>query len=106
MHTDTPFDAELRHEPGRILCALSGRLTYKSYNRFRPLIEAVESHGAHEMVLDLGKLHFLDSNGLGMLLVLKDRAVAAGRRMRLVNVHPRVDRVLKHTRTEAVFGVA
>lgn len=106
MHTEAPFDASVRHEAGRVLCALRGRLTYKSFGDFRALFDAVDAHDAQEMVLDLGELRFLDSNGLGMLLVLKDRAAAAGRRMRLVNVLPHVDRVLERTRTQAVLGGA
>lgn len=106
MHTDTPFGARVEHEAGRMLCALSGMLTYNSYSTFRPLLDAVETHGGGDVVLDLGDLHFLDSNGLGMLLVLKERIVAAGRRMHLINVQPRVDKVLVHTRTLDMFGVA
>ena len=106
MHTNTPFGARVRHEPGRVLCALSGRLTYSSYGTFRPLLEAVDTDGAREMVLDLGELRFLDSNGLSMLLVLRERIAAAGRHMRLVNVPPKVDKVLARTGTQAMLGAA
>ena len=106
MHTDIPFVARVEREAGRVLCALSGMLTYNSYNTFRPLLDAVDTHGDGDMVLDLGGLHFLDSNGLGMLLVLKERVSAAGRRLHLINVPPRVDKVLTHTRTHALLGIA
>lgn len=106
MHTDRGFDAKVQHEPGRVLCALSGMLTYNSYSAFRPLFEAVNAHGAGDVVLDLGELHFLDSNGLGMLLVLCERIAATGRRMRLINVPPKVDKVLVRTGTHEMLGVA
>ena len=106
MQTDTPFGARVQHEPGRVLCVLSGRLTCNSYGTFRPLLEAADTQGASEMVLDLGELRFLDSNGLSMLLVLRERVSAAGRRMRLVNVPPRVDKVLARTGTQAMLGAA
>lgn len=106
MHTDTLFGATVRHEPGRVLCVLSGKLTYSSYSAFRPLFEAVNAHGTGDVVLDLGKLHFLDSNGLGMLMVLCERITATGRRMRVVNVPPRVDKVLARTGTQEMLGAA
>ncbi|WP_448188803.1 STAS domain-containing protein [Azospirillum sp. sgz301742] len=106
MHTNTPFAARVDREADRMMCALSGMLTYNSYSTFRPLLDAVDAHGEGEVVLDLGDLHFLDSNGLGMLLVLRERATAAGRRMRLINVSPRVDKVLVHTHTQEMFGAA
>jgi anti-anti-sigma factor len=106
MHTDTPFGARVEHDAGRVLYALSGMLTYNSYSTFRPLFDAVDANGEGDVVLDLGDLHFLDSNGLGMLLVLKDRVAASGRRMRLVNVPLRVGKVLLHTRTQEMLGAA
>lgn len=106
MQTDRPFGARVQHEPGRVLCALSGMLTYNSYSTFHPLFDAVDTHGAGDVVLDLGELHFLDSNGLGMLLVLRERVSATGRRLRLVNVPPRVDKVLARTGTQAMLGAA
>ncbi|PWC42150.1 hypothetical protein TSO221_22215 [Azospirillum sp. TSO22-1] len=81
-------------------------LTYNSYSTFRPLFEAVNAHGTGDVVLDLQELHFLDSNGLGMLLVLGERIAATGRRMRLVNVPPKVDKVLARTRTHEMLGAA
>ena len=106
MRTGTLFDAKVEREAGRTLCALSGMLTYSSYSSFRPLLDAVDAQDAGDMVLDLGDLHFLDSNGLSMLLVLKQRAAAAGRRLQLINVSPRVDRLLTHTRTHGLLGAA
>ena len=106
MLTDRTFGARVQHESGRVLCALSGMLTYSSYSTFRPLFEAVNAHGTGDVVLDLRELRFLDSNGLGMLLVLGERIAATGRRMRLVNVPPKVDKVLARTRTQEMLGAA
>jgi len=102
MLTATPFGAQVRRESGRVLCALSGTLTYDSYPRFRPLLEAVDEDA--DVVLDLGDLHFLDSNGLGMLLVLKDRVSGTGRALDLVNVPPRIERVLERTDARVLLG--
>lgn len=94
MRIGTPFKASLRHDRHRLLFACRGALTYTSYETFRPMIDAVAGHRDGEVVLDFGGLDFVDSNGLGMLLVLKDKACERGSRVRLVNVPPRVDRVL------------
>jgi anti-anti-sigma factor len=97
MRIRTPFKASLRHDRHRLLFACRGALTYTSYEMFRPMLDAVDGHRDGEVVLDFGGLDFLDSNGLGMLLVLKDKASARGSRVRLVNVPPRVDQVLTTT---------
>jgi len=97
MRIGTPFGAALRRDRHRLLAACRGALTYTSYETFRPLLDAVGGHRNGEVVLDFGGLDFLDSNGLGMLLVLKDRAHERGSRLRLVNVPPRVEQVLSTT---------
>ncbi|HYH18342.1 MAG TPA: STAS domain-containing protein [Azospirillum sp.] len=97
MRIGTPFGASLRRDRHRLLCACRGALTYTSYETFRSLLAAVAGHRHGEVVLDFGGLDFLDSNGLGMLLVLKDKACERGSRVRLVNVPPRVEKVLTTT---------
>ncbi|HYG88005.1 MAG TPA: STAS domain-containing protein [Azospirillum sp.] len=104
MLTAKSFDARVTRDQGHMLCALSGTLTYDCYTRFRPLLDAVDSHADADVVLDLGDLDFVDSNGLCMLLTLKQRVHATGRTLRLVNVPPRVDKLLEHTRTRAMLG--
>ena len=54
--------------------ALSGRMTFGDHDRFRELITAFEGPSGHQMVFDLSKVDFVDSSGLGMLLIARDVA--------------------------------
>ena len=65
---------------------------------------AVHSHGeAKAVVLDLTQVSGIDAAGLGILLELRQWAVAEGTKFRLRNVPERVKQVLKITRLDSVF---
>lgn len=52
---------------------LQGRLTFADYGSFRELTELFAEHEAKECFLDLSQLEFIDSAGLGMLLIARDK---------------------------------
>jgi anti-sigma B factor antagonist len=55
--------------------------------------------------LDMAKVGFMDSTGLRALLNARTRAEAAGRRLRLVNLQPDVERVFDVTGVRKIFEI-
>lgn len=104
MESTFPFSAQVTQDQDRTLCTFGGTLTHNSYESFRPVLDAVRDHGGGPFVLDLAELRFLDSNGLGMLLILQESARERGHRIHMVNVPPRVERVLRQTNTRQMFN--
>lgn len=51
---------------------LAGRLEFTDHDRLSDIIALVEQSTVRRFVLDLSGLEFIDSAGLGMLLVLQD----------------------------------
>ncbi len=51
--------------------ALTGRLTFETQKVFRDMVEDLRASGAARWVIDLEKLEFIDSAGLGLLLRAK-----------------------------------
>ena len=54
--------------------------------------------GVKELVLDLSAVHFLTSNGLRVLIVLRRKLREQGGRFTMCGVHPHVASVFKTTR--------
>lgn len=52
---------------------LKGRLTFADYSNFRELTELFGEHDTKECFMDLSELEFIDSAGLGMLLIARDK---------------------------------
>jgi stage II sporulation protein AA (anti-sigma F factor antagonist) len=73
---------------------LKGRLTFDGNQTFREIYVAVDSVPARSVTLDLGGVEFIDSAGLGMVLMLRDCAQAKGGSLSLRNPGGQVRRLL------------
>lgn len=74
---------------------LNGRLTFAENGDFRQMLAGLEQSVATMVVLDLGGLDFMDSTGMGMLLVARDTVAGLGGQVALRNAHGQVGRMLE-----------
>lgn len=56
-----------------VVVDIKGRLTFADYSQFRELTELFTENKSRECQLNLGDLEFIDSAGLGMLLIARDK---------------------------------
>jgi anti-sigma B factor antagonist len=72
--------------------------------RFREEMRAQieESHGT--LLLDLGRVDFIDSSGLGAIVAAM-KLMPEGRRMELASLTPAVDKVFRMTRMNTIFRI-
>jgi anti-anti-sigma factor len=61
--------------------------------------------GAREIVLDLANVSVVDAHGLGVLLQLRDQALANGVHFELRNVNRPLHRIFEITRLDTVFNI-
>lgn len=52
--------------------SISGRFTFHDNNAFRLLLKEIENTDQPEVALDIASLEYIDSSGLGMLLLLRE----------------------------------
>jgi anti-anti-sigma factor len=52
---------------------LKGRLTFADYSNFREMTEVLTEHKVKTCLINLSDLEFIDSAGLGMLLIARDK---------------------------------
>ncbi len=79
------MELEARTTPSATEVRLTGRLEFTDHDRLEDIIALFA--GARRLVLDLSGLEFIDSAGLGMLLILQEEA--AQRNVALVVARPR-----------------
>ena len=65
---------EIRKDPGVTTVRLKGRLGFSDHAEFRNIIAAFDQSPGGTMVFDLAALEFIDSSGLGMLIIARDEA--------------------------------
>lgn len=91
------FNVELQSRDGAaIRLALSGRLEAAGTQSFHSTCRRLLSDaGRGPVVLDLSGLSYIDSGGIGALMVMHDRAQTEGRSLALANCNGDVIKVLK-----------
>jgi anti-sigma B factor antagonist len=68
-------------------------------------IGEVADHGIHKLILDLSGIEFLDSAGLGVLMILYGNMKVRGGQFRLVAPVAKVLDVLKMTHTDSILKI-
>lgn len=88
--------------PGQEL-RLVGRLDGRSGADVRAALHAAVDSGAGDLVVHVDALEIWDVTGLGVLAGAHRRAERAGRRLLLVGVTPRLERLLRVARMRGVL---
>lgn len=84
---------------------LRGQFTFADNQKFKELLERVYAYELSGMTLDFEHIDFIDSAGLGMLLLLRDNCNS--KNIQLVLMHPRgqVEKIFTISRFEQLFSV-
>jgi HptB-dependent secretion and biofilm anti anti-sigma factor len=85
---------------------LSGRFDFGANREFHESCAAcLDAKQIREIVVNLGGVDYLDSSALGMLLLFKERADAAAKRVLLSDCHGTVRQVLGIANFDKIFGI-
>ena len=101
------LEAELeRPDPTTAVFRLTGRMTLGMRLReSESKISDVADDGVERLILDLSGVEFMDSAGLGALMILYGNMKVRGGQLRLVAPAARVVDVLKLTHTDSILRI-
>ena len=85
--------------------ALAGELDIGTVSRLRTAVDEALSDSPSRLVLDMGRVTFCDSQGLGTLVVLNREVTRARSSLVLTNVSDFLDRLLKVTGLRQAFTI-
>ena len=94
---------ELEQQPTYWRLSLAGDLDYGECSQFRMSIDRILKSDPKATIVDLSRLEYLDSSGLGLLLSLSKEYTAIGGRLVLVT-NETVDNILSLTRLNGIFA--
>lgn len=72
--------------------------------QFKDQIREATAGGPDRILLDLSRVDFLDSSGLGAV-VHAMKSMGAGRRLELAGLRPKVEKVFRLTRMDSIFVI-
>ena len=85
--------------------AMSGDFTFADHASFKSLVGHLFEGQESPIIIDLSALEFIDSAGLGMLLLVRDEANKAARKLVLRSPNGQVKRMFGVTKFETLFVV-
>jgi anti-sigma B factor antagonist len=95
------FDLQPRGDYAEL--AGSGRLNMVGAPELREAVAAALESGHRNIVLNLGETDFMDSSGLGALVGCLKAARQAGGDLRIANIGPQLEMVLKLTSMDRIL---
>jgi anti-anti-sigma factor len=96
-----------REVDGVSVLALDGRIVFgEETSAVRDQVKTLLAGGKKKLVINMEKVSFVDSTGLGMLVGVRQSAKTAGAQLRLSNVEARYSDLLKMTQLWPLFDVS
>ena len=96
---------ELKSTSPQMEIDLRGRLTFSDYSVFREISDQLNLYGPKSCLLDLENLEFIDSAGLGMLLIVRDKMTSKNGSVVLKNSQGQVKKMLTLGKFESLFTI-
>lgn len=84
---------------------LTGRLTFADNKLFKDVVSRVEEHLGECCVFDLANLEYIDSAGLGMLILARDAAANKQQDLRLRGAQGQVQQMLRISKFETFMTI-
>lgn len=98
------LDVEYRDQIA--ICRVNGDLDSSNSTELVEVLDREVARGMNRLVLDLTKMAYIDSSGLGALVkVLKKTRLVAGD-VKLCGLEPEVRKVLELTRLDKIFDIS
>ena len=83
---------------------LEDRIDAASAIQFKERMRDITATGTQRVVLDLARVQFLDSSGLGAIVAVK-KLLGPDRAMDLSGLTPTVEKVFRLTRMDSIFTI-
>jgi HptB-dependent secretion and biofilm anti anti-sigma factor len=85
---------------------LEGRFDFHSHRDFRAATDALmQAAGTREIVINFSRVDYIDSSALGMLLLLREKAEAAGKQVTLSGLQGTAKQVLEVANFSKLFTI-
>ncbi|CCE03326.1 STAS domain-containing protein [Bradyrhizobium sp. STM 3809] len=96
---------QLQVDRGAGQISMSGEFTFTDHGPFKQMVAELFATTGRSVILDLSKLDFIDSAGLGMLLLARDEAKKNDRELILRRPSGQVKRMFGVTKFSTLFTI-
>ncbi len=94
-----------REQDGIIIYAVEGRVDSEGAVDLDLALQSATAEGKHKMVLEMAEVRYINSAGLRTLADILTQNQKAGGDLKLVNLHPKVQRVFQIIGFDRFFNI-
>ena len=105
MSVTQEFSIGKAHIPGRVVVTVRGDLDAASAPRLKQALQDLRREHAHDVIVDVEGLTFIDSSGVYVLIQALKRMSTEGRQLTLRGADSRAHKVLDVCRLTSVFDI-
>ena len=80
------MDLVLTEDPASSTFRLGGTLAYRDNSQFNRVVQRLAAAGTSAVTLDLADLEYMDSFGIGLIVLARDEAAKRGRKLVITNL--------------------
>jgi anti-anti-sigma factor len=84
---------------------LSGQLTFTDTQNFKPILELVANNEIKAVNLDFTNVTFIDSAGMGMLLLLRDECQKNKIALSIHSITGQVEKIFNISKFDQLFSI-
>jgi HptB-dependent secretion and biofilm anti anti-sigma factor len=99
------MDYRIDQEDAEARIHVTGRLTFNDHGKVRTMIQEMVQSRPKKLALMIGGLEFVDSSGLGMILVAREEVSKLGKTLVLRGAQGQVKRVLQVAQLNKVVDI-
>lgn len=97
---------EIKETEKEVIASIIGSFTFRDYDEYAEnIINKIKSTSIKRFVINMNKCDFIDSAGLGMLVIANDEMQARDMKPVLKNVHGMVNDVLYAARFNTLYKI-
>ena len=100
------MDYTVINPTGDIQLLLSGQFTFSDNLKFKHILEMLSTPGVSSLTLDFGSIDFIDSAGLGMLLLLRDECQQRNISISIVSAQGQVHKIFLISKFDQLFSMS
>jgi len=84
---------------------MCGQFTFSDNLKFKQILDLLSDDGVKHMTLDFGDIDFIDSAGLGMLLLLRDACQSRNVALSITSAHGQVQKIFLISKFDQLFSM-
>jgi anti-anti-sigma factor len=96
---------KIKNDEHALTIMLKGNLTFTDYGTFSQILDAIAKNKEKECIIDLDELDHIDSAGLGMLILCKERIENDNKQIVLKHAKGQVSKMLELGKFNEIFDI-